>query len=143
MTPAEMSALERHCLGDGVASWTAQDYADFQTRPEAVLLTYGEVAILAGRVVADEAEIITVAVHPDHRRGGIALHLLSLFEDIARSRGAGSVFLEVDEANTGAMALYLGVGFSEVGRRRCYYRQRDGQATDALVMRRIVGATAP
>lgn len=142
MTPADMSALDRLCLGAGAASWSEQEYADFRARPEAILLTFGKGALLAGRVVADEAEVITVAVHPDQRRTGIARHLLALFEEIAHSRGAASLFLEVNEANIAARALYDGAGFLMVGRRRGYYRVSRGETRDALVLRKIVAAAS-
>ena len=88
--------------------------------------------VLLARVAADEAEILTLAVHPDARRHGIAAGLLAEAASVARAAGAASLFLEVSEANLAARALYDGAGFAMVGRRRRYYA--DG--TDALVLRR-------
>ena len=45
------------------------------------------------------------------------------------------MILEVAVDNDAAMALYGAAGFAEVARRRGYYR-RDGNAVDAIVMRR-------
>jgi ribosomal-protein-alanine N-acetyltransferase len=52
---------------------------------------------------------------------------------LARSRGAKRVFLEVRPSNTAAIALYDAEGFNEIGRRPRYYPARNGRE-DALVM---------
>ena len=86
------------------------------------------------RVAADEAEILTLAVHPAQRRLGIARALLAEAADLAAAHGATALFLEVALRNTGARALYEAAGFTLVGQRRRYYADGD----DALVMRRIL-----
>ncbi|MGG5820674.1 GNAT family N-acetyltransferase [Falsiroseomonas sp. HW251] len=84
------------------------------------------------RVAADEAEILTLAVAPGHRRRGLGGALLAGAMAQAVLRGAAAMFLEVSEANAAARALYAAAGFAEAGRRRRYYP--DG--ADALVLRR-------
>ena len=49
---------------------------------------------------------------------------------------AEALFLEVDETNLPAIALYRRLGFGEVGRRANYYRSSGHGPTGALVMRR-------
>ncbi|HYF09871.1 MAG TPA: GNAT family N-acetyltransferase [Acetobacteraceae bacterium] len=83
------------------------------------------------RTVADEAELLTLAVRPDARRRGHARALLVGIAADAAARGARALFLEVSETNAAARALYEGVGAVEVGRRAGYYA--DGSA--ALVLR--------
>ncbi|HEY8287855.1 MAG TPA: GNAT family N-acetyltransferase [Acetobacteraceae bacterium] len=87
--------------------------------------------MLLARVVADEAEILTLAVMPEARRQGIATALLDAARQRASLDGACRMFLEVGVGNDAARGLYAGQGFVEVGRRRGYYR--DG--SDALVLR--------
>jgi ribosomal-protein-alanine N-acetyltransferase len=83
------------------------------------------------RMAADEAELLTLAVAPQVRRRGIGGRLLvAIVEQMAKA-GAGTLFLEVSEANRAARALYETAGFRQMGRRRRYYP--DG--TDALVLR--------
>ena len=47
-----------------------------------------------------------------------------------------SVFLEVDETNKPAIALYKKLGFFQVGGRPDYYQDRSARKSAALVMRR-------
>lgn len=83
------------------------------------------------RTVADESELLLIAVDPNHRRRGIGRGLLDHFLEQARSDGVGRVHLEVRDGNP-ATAMYREAGFSSVGRRRNYYRAPDGQQFDAL-----------
>jgi ribosomal-protein-alanine N-acetyltransferase len=87
--------------------------------------------MLLGRIAADEAEVLTLAVTPGARRQGMGTGLL--WEAKARmvSHGASVVFLEVAASNVAALSLYRAEGFVEVGRRPRYYA--DG--SDAVVMR--------
>lgn len=87
------------------------------------------------RVVADEAEILTLAVDPGFRRQGVAGILLQDAETRAAQAGARSMFLEVAEPNAPARALYAGRDYRQVGLRRGYYA--DG--ANALVLRRQLG----
>ncbi len=95
-------------------------------------------ALLLGRVAADEAEILTLAVAPSVRRQGRAASLLHAA--IAHVRGAGvrTLFLEVGAGNAAAQVLYARAGFIEAGRRARYYA--DG--SDALVLRLDFSAAA-
>ncbi len=83
------------------------------------------------RVTLDEAEILTLGVHPRLRRQGIAAGLLRAGMEQAARMGARSLFLEVATGNQAARNLYAKAGFIEVGRRRRYY----ANGADALVLR--------
>jgi ribosomal-protein-alanine N-acetyltransferase len=91
---------------------------------------------ILSRVVADEAEILSIAVDPARRGRGVARALLDLHMRRLAGLGARAVFLEVDEHNEPALRLYQRAGFREVGRRAGYYPQDRDQAAAALVLRR-------
>jgi ribosomal-protein-alanine N-acetyltransferase len=82
-------------------------------------------------VVLDEMHILNLAVHPEHRRRGIARRLLAEGLAQARELGAELAWLEVRTSNLAAQALYESFGFKEVGRRRRYYADTQ---EDALLL---------
>lgn len=82
--------------------------------------------------VADESEILNIAVETGHRGGGIGGLLLDAAVSEVRKRGAEQVFLEVRESNIAARKLYGSRGFDEISRRRGYYKM---PVEDALVLR--------
>ncbi len=90
------------------------------------------------RHAADEAEIVSIGVHPAARRAGVGAALLA--DVMARSvaHGAAAIFLEVAEDNAAAIALYLSAGFEKVGRRPDYYRRKTSRPVAALIMRYVV-----
>lgn len=90
-----------------------------------------EGGMVLARTVADEAEILTLAVAPARRGRGVGRALLAAAMRSAAGAGAIGMFLEVSVTNTAARRLYADAGFSEVGRRRKYYC--DG--TDAIILR--------
>jgi ribosomal-protein-alanine N-acetyltransferase len=72
-------------------------------------------------VIADEMHILNLAVHPEHRRRGIARRLLVEALSRARALGATVAWLEVRPSNAPARNLYASFGFQEMGRRPRYY----------------------
>ena len=99
--------------------------------PTTIALLHPLGGMILARVMADEAEILTLAVHPSARRQGVGGALLEVAKARAASAGAAAMFLEVAVTNNAARALYAAHGFLEAGLRRRYYS--DG--TDALVLR--------
>ncbi len=85
------------------------------------------------RAVADEAELLLIAVDPGAQQTGIGAALVDDFVAIATANGAQRLHLEVRDGNS-AIALYERAGFRLVGRRRDYYRGTDGHKRDALTL---------
>jgi ribosomal-protein-alanine N-acetyltransferase len=85
------------------------------------------------RTVADESELLLIAVLPTHHRQGIGRRLLDHFMDRARGDGVTRVHLEVRDGNS-AVEMYREAGFSPVGRRRNYYHAPNGKRFDALTL---------
>ena len=121
-------------------AWTRSQCAGILPMPgvELVLARDGEGEVSGFslfRTVADEAELLLLAVAPDHRRRGIGRMLLDQFMDHARNVGASRVHLEVREGNP-AVIMYRQAGFNLAGRRPKYYRGRFGGDFDALTLSR-------
>jgi ribosomal-protein-alanine N-acetyltransferase len=83
------------------------------------------------RSVADEAELLLLAVLPDRHRQGIGGRLLDHFIREAELGGVTRIHLEVRDGNP-AVQMYRNAGFEPVGRRRNYYQAADGARYDAI-----------
>jgi [ribosomal protein S18]-alanine N-acetyltransferase len=133
------AALHREAFTPfGERAWTRQDIAELMASPgvAGVLLTCDGASAGFGlyRVVADEAELLTIAVAASHRRRGLATRILNaIIEGIGEN--VRSLYLEVAVDNAPARALYERLGFEEVGRRARYYRRAQGEMADALILR--------
>jgi ribosomal-protein-alanine N-acetyltransferase len=127
-----------------VRPWTDGEFHDMLAQPTvfgfvARELTWGKAKVLGfvlARGVAGEAEILTIAVTPDWQGHGLGRKLMDAVLAKAHRERIESVFLEVDETNKPAIALYKKLGFFQVGGRPDYYRDRSGRKSAALVMRR-------
>ncbi len=104
-----------------------------------LILAQGEGGAVQGfsllRTVADEAELLLLAVAPGAQRRGVGAALLNHFIDQGRDRGVRRLHLEVRDGNP-AVAMYQAFGFKAEGRRSKYYCGQDGSQHDALTMAR-------
>ncbi len=85
------------------------------------------------RIVADEAEILTLAVLPSARGQGVGARLAAACLDEAAAANALRLHLEVGASNAAARRLYARAGFAETGRRPGYYQGAPGRE-DAVLM---------
>jgi ribosomal-protein-alanine N-acetyltransferase len=108
--------------------WGAENFAVLLGQPGVFGFVDERGGICLLRVVADEAEILTIGVAVPRQGIGRALMAAALAQ--ARARQVARVFLEVAAGNAAARGLYERLGFAQVGRRKAYYA--DGQ--DALVL---------
>jgi ribosomal-protein-alanine N-acetyltransferase len=135
-----ISALHRE---DFARPWTDGEFADLLAQPTVFGFMARETGhgqeppagFVLARLAAGEAEILTVAVARAHRRQGIGWRLMDAVLRELHAQRAEALFLEVDETNVAALALYRRLGFREVGKRPRYY-QSAGSSSGALVMRR-------
>ena len=91
------------------------------------------VGYVGSQTVMDETDMMNVAVHPEYRRRGIARLLIDSLVLALKERQSRCLTLEVRASNEPAIALYTILGFTEVGRRRNYYRN---PKEDALILKK-------
>lgn len=125
-TLADLAAVAHiQSQASGAADWRVEDYLAYQL----------DVAGHAGKIVGflvtrclveGESEVLNLAIHPGHRRQGIARALLAS----AFARSPGRWFLEVRASNEGALECYRKLGFQNVGIRPGYYRTEDGNSPE-------------
>jgi ribosomal-protein-alanine acetyltransferase len=143
---ARLVEIER--ATETAAHWKEEEYAAMMAAPigktagikesgaKRVVLVAEERGRVLGFVVAQVAtvewEIENVVVESQARRRRLASRMIERLLDIATSRDAISVALEVRESNAAARALYANAGFAEVGRRAAYYSNPE---EDAVIYR--------
>ena len=92
------------------------------------------VADICRRNDVGEASVGNLVVRADRRGRGLGTKLVeALIAELLR-RGAEVIFLEVEDTNAPAIAVYTRCGFTEYNRRRDYY----GAGRDARLMKRAV-----
>lgn len=130
-----MSAAFPDCFGE---AWTRSQCAGIlpMTGVKLVLAKKGGHEVLGFslyRTIADDAELLLIAVDPASQHQGVGRHLLGHFIADAREKGAERIHLEVRDGNP-AVRIYEAAGFEQANRRRNYYRGRDGGQYDALTL---------
>jgi ribosomal-protein-alanine N-acetyltransferase len=142
LSPRDAAALARLHVEDFSRPWSAQEFEALLAQPvifgfkaQAPSVRLPDGFVLA-RLAAGEAEILTVAVARAARGRGLGRLLMDGVLRTLHAQRAEALFLEVDETNVPALALYRRLGFREVGRREGYYQGHGGAKTGALVMRR-------
>lgn len=139
--PAVVAVMENAFEPRFGEAWTLSQCAGLLPLPGVWLTVAREGGEVLGfslcRIVADEAELLLLAVKPQAQRGGIGKSLIAQFETSATARGACRLHLEVRDGNH-AVNLYHSLGFTLVGRRRRYYNGHDGQLYDALSLSRPI-----
>ena len=131
---AQIAELEKICFSD---PWSEKSIASELNNELAFWLTAVEgeqvVGYIGSQTVMDESDMMNVAVHPDFRRKGIAEALVNALVEALKSKGSRCLTLEVRASNVPAITLYEKLGFSEIGRRKNYYRN---PREDALILRK-------
>jgi len=123
------------------AAWSCDSYRTLLQQSGSLALVteeHGEiVGFLVGREVEQQAEILNLAVSPQHRRRGHATSLLTAALQQFESRGVQSAYLEVRQSNIAAIAFYARHGFRSAGLRKAYYRSPDEPAL--TMMKNLAG----
>lgn len=143
LAPADSPAISAIHREDFVRPWTDGEFLGLLGQDTVFGYAVREtgrggtppVGFVLARLAAGEGEILTVAVARMHRRQGLGWRLMDAVLRELHGQRAEALFLEVDETNMPAIALYRRLGFFEVGKRPGYYETKEGRK-GALVMRR-------
>ena len=131
---AAIAQLEKLCFSD---PWSEKSIGSELNNRLSYWLVAMEGDTLVGYVgsqsVLGESDMMNIAVHPEHRRKGIAEALVLALVAGLSEKGNHSLMLEVRVSNDPAIALYEKLGFVQVGRRPNYYRN---PKEDALILRK-------
>ena len=118
----DLIALEKICFPH---AWTEQQFWLCLKQKQYYIFGLKKKGELAAYIsffnVADEMEILKLAVHPAYRLKGLGKRLLGLVLQNCIEMGIEQVYLEVRRSNTAALALYTGFGFIQTGIRKRYY----------------------
>ena len=129
-----VAELEKLCFSD---PWSENSVAsELKNKLSLWLVALEEntvVGYIGSQTVIDETDMMNVAVHPDHRRKGIAKALVCALVEELKAAGSRCLTLEVRASNEPAKTLYEKLGFQQVGRRPNYYRN---PKEDALILRK-------
>jgi len=145
MRPEDLAAVLDIERSSFPSAWSAESYLRELRNPHSYYFTArlgSELVGYAGMwIVAEEAHISTIAVHPQRRRRGVGERLMSHLMSVAKERQATRMTLEVREGNLAAQALYLKLGFRSAALVPRYYGDT---GESALVMyRSLVGVVEP
>ena len=131
---SQVAALEKRCFSD---PWSENSVASELENPLSLWLVAMDGERLAGYVgsqtVLGESDMMNVAVDEDYRRQGVGKMLIGALVEHLKARQSHCLTLEVRDSNTPARNLYGSLGFSEIGRRKNYYRN---PKEDALILRK-------
>lgn len=134
LNSATLALLHRKGMHD-LRPWSEAEFDSFLAH-DACFVCGDDKGFALGRVIAGEAELLTIVTDPDHRKKGLGRANLLAFHRQAQTLGAEMGFLEVMAENTAAITLYLAEGWEKAGVRKAYYHLQDGRKADALVMTR-------
>jgi ribosomal-protein-alanine N-acetyltransferase len=137
-------SVQIHRDAFGFEAWDARAIADILAMPGAagriavdgVLGDHRPLGFSLLLLVANDAELLTVAVTSAARRRRVGTALIEDFLDIGTEAGAANAFLEVAEDNIPAQRLYVRLGFRQEGVRRDYYRRPGNKRVAAHLLRR-------
>ncbi|MGC6175070.1 ribosomal protein S18-alanine N-acetyltransferase [Lacrimispora sp. 38-1] len=124
MTPEDISGvweLEKLCFSDPWSYEMIENGLKSSLDTWLVLWEEGTAGYCVFRTVADECELLRIAVRPEYRGRGLSKKLMDQMVFYSRQNDVKSIFLEVRESNDRAKNLYKSYGFTEKGVRKHYY----------------------
>lgn len=119
------AGIFQDCIRVGYDCWVAYS--------EESLIGHAVISIAAG-----ESHILNISVAPENQGKGYGRLFIEYLVEIARSKRASVIMLEVRPSNVAAIHCYNAAGFNEIGCRKDYYPGPSGKE-DALLFARQIG----
>ncbi len=132
MTPQDLANTHAAAFTQS-RPWTAGEFTDLLDNRFTHVVGKAQSFALF-QVIADEAELLTIATHPSVQRRGLARQCMLDWHAEAKGLGATRAFLDVAEDNHPAVALYERCGYAPCGVRKGYYLREKARKIDAIVM---------
>ncbi len=132
MTPEQLADIHAASFTQP-RPWSVTEFSDLLASERTRLVTRANGFALI-QIAGPEAELLTIAVHPDARRSGQGTALMNDLLSAAKEANCEEIFLEVVDTNTAAIALYHAHGFGERAIRKDYYNGPNGAKSSALIM---------
>lgn len=141
-SPEDAPALKRIMKeSPEAANWSEESFEETSGWEGVVAMvsdTGGELGgFIMARQIADEGEVLNLAVRKGNRRKGEGGALLEAALAELKSGGVSHVYLEVRESNAVAIAFYERHGFTKTGQRKGYYRNPEEAAV--LLEKKLTG----
>ncbi len=115
--------------------FSAESFAEFK-KDKLTQIYYAPHGALIARLIADEAEIITFFIAPQHQNQGEATQILHAFLQNCKAQNIQNIHLEVAKDNKTALTFYQKFGFTPQGVRKNYYKRQNGEKIDAILLRK-------
>lgn len=144
MTTAQIEAVMAIEVAAYAFPWTRGNFIDSLAAGYPARVLQGARGELLGYFVAmggvDEMHLLNITVAPALQGRGHARTLIDALVALCRERAARELWLEVRASNAHARAMYVHLGFMQVGLRKGYYPAPFARREDAIVMSLKLGA---
>lgn len=110
-------------------AWSEKEFKEILNLPTSCLWINENGLLLCSHVV-NEMEILTFCIISEKRQQGEGINLLKQMFNYAKENKVKKIFLDVAEDNIPAIKLYKKMGFSEMYKRKGYYKNG---TIDALI----------
>lgn len=118
-------------------AWSEESFRSLLVLPTVVGYAHPDFSsFILVSVIEDEAEILTFATQQKFRRQGRGKKLLEETIKIIFNQKIEKFFLEVNENNFAAIALYKQLDFKKYGVRESYYIDSKSKVSNAILMQR-------
>jgi ribosomal-protein-alanine N-acetyltransferase len=116
-----------HCCFD--SPWSKEMFLNLPEQTARFKTVHSANGKIAGyclyNIVEEQADLLSIAVHPFYRRQGFAFKMLESMIKDCFAHQVKEIFLEVAPSNTSALNLYAAFGFEKISVRKNYYENED------------------